>query len=165
MATVRTRTGGLTVDQTWLGDQIKRIANQMAGKSAFEIGLWVEGQAKSLAPVAEGRLAGSIQTVGQSGLKSSPKNAEDTIAAPTRLGEVYVGTALEYAPYVEFGTGIYSPDGRKTPWSYEDANGKWHTTRGMPAQPFLRPALAIAKGEALTIVEDNGKMAFKEYLK
>jgi len=131
----------VNVSQKWLGEQIKRISSQLANKSAFEIGLWVEGQAKSLAPVLTGRLAGSIQVSGQSGQKTSPSEVSDTIEPPTRLGEVYVGTALEYAPYMEFGT-------VKT-----------------QAQPFLRPALAMAKGEALTIVEDNGKMAFKEYLK
>ena len=145
MATVtqRRKEGSLIIDQTWLGEQIKRIANQMAGKSAFEIGLYVESQAKSLAPVDTGRLAGSIHTVAQVGLKTSPvtKFGDKPIEAPTRLGEVYVGTSVDYAPYMEYGT-------VKT-----------------DAQPFLRPALAIAKGEALTIVEDNGKMAFKEYLK
>lgn len=142
MATVRKtrKEGSLIIDQEWLGEKIKTLAIQLASKSAFEIGLWVESQAKSLAPVLTGRLAGSIHTVAQVGLSTEPANSEDQIQAPTRLGEVYVGTALEYAPYMEYGT--------------------VKTT----AQPFLRPALAMAKGEALTIVEDNGKMAFKEYL-
>lgn len=49
---------------------------------------------------------------------------------------------LEYAPYVELGTGIYATKGggRDTPWSYESHDG-WHTTRGMRAQPFLEPAV------------------------
>ena len=53
-----------------------------------------------------------------------------------------VGSAVEYAPYVELGTGIYADmGGRQTPWRYQDKNGNWHTTRGMPARPYLRPAL------------------------
>ena len=53
-----------------------------------------------------------------------------------------VGSAVEYAPYVELGTGIYADmGGRQTPWKYQDKNGNWHTTRGMPARPYLRPAL------------------------
>lgn len=54
-----------------------------------------------------------------------------------------VGSAVEYAPYVELGTGIYAEhgDGRKTPWRYQDQYGNWHTTSGMPARPYLRPAL------------------------
>lgn len=56
---------------------------------------------------------------------------------------IAVGSNVDYAPYVELGTGIYAEDGkgRKTPWKYQDHNGKWHTTRGMEARPFLRPAV------------------------
>ena len=49
---------------------------------------------------------------------------------------------LEYAPYVEVGTGIYSTkgNGRDTPWRYKGKDG-WRITKGQPAQPFLEPAL------------------------
>lgn len=55
-------------------------------------------------------------------------------------GVVY--TNLEYAPYVEVGTGIYSSKGggRDTPWSYKTADG-WVTTRGQKPHPFMEPAL------------------------
>lgn len=58
-----------------------------------------------------------------------------------------VGTPVEYAPYIEFGTGEYAEngDGRKGGWFYEyDGNkgekGKRFTLGSKP-QPFLRPAL------------------------
>lgn len=53
-----------------------------------------------------------------------------------------IGTNVEYAPYVEYGTGIYATKGggRTTPWVYKDAKGNFHTTSGMKAQPFLMPA-------------------------
>lgn len=54
--------------------------------------------------------------------------------------DVYIGTALEYAVYVEMGTGKYAPGGRPTPWVYQDAKGNWHWTQGNPAKPFLVPA-------------------------
>lgn len=56
---------------------------------------------------------------------------------------VVVGSAVDYAPYVELGTGVYAEDGkgRKTPWRYQDKDGKWHTTSGIPARPYLRPAV------------------------
>ena len=56
-------------------------------------------------------------------------------------GIVY--NTLEYAPYVEYGTGLFAEEqGRKdVPWSYQDEKGEWHTTSGMKPQPFLRPAL------------------------
>lgn len=56
---------------------------------------------------------------------------------------IVVGSPVDYAPYVELGTGVYAEDGkgRKTPWRYQDHNGNWHTTSGMPPRPFLRPAV------------------------
>ena len=51
---------------------------------------------------------------------------------------------MEYAPYVELGTGIFAQngDGRQdVPWRYQDAEGNWHTTSGQRPQPFLQPAL------------------------
>lgn len=53
-----------------------------------------------------------------------------------------VYTNVEYAPYVEFGTGIYATKGggRSTPWVYKGSHG-WVTTKGSKAQPFLEPAL------------------------
>lgn len=54
---------------------------------------------------------------------------------------VVVGSAVSYATYVELGTGVYADDGgRQTPWSYKGSDGNWHTTSGMPARPYLRPA-------------------------
>lgn len=48
-----------------------------------------------------------------------------------------------YAPYVEFGTGIYAEEGGRTdvPWHYQDDKGNWCSTSGMKPQPYLRPAL------------------------
>lgn len=48
----------------------------------------------------------------------------------------------EYAPYVEFGTGIYSSkgNGRQTPWVYKGSHG-FVRTKGNKPQPFLEPAV------------------------
>lgn len=56
-------------------------------------------------------------------------------------GVVY--TALEYAPYVEYGTGLFAESNGRTdvPWVYQDDEGNWHSTKGQKPQPFLRPAL------------------------
>ncbi len=52
------------------------------------------------------------------------------------------GTDVEYAIFVEKGTGIFAAkgDGRKTAWFYVDDMGVGHWTRGMKPQPFLTPA-------------------------
>lgn len=134
----RSKNGGVTM--VWNGDEVKRQAEILAQKSAFEIGLFVEGQAKLLAPVDTGRLRGSIQTVSGTGQRTKPKDSNDTIAQPSEVRETFVGTGVDYAPYMEYGTIKTS------------------------AQPFLRPALDIARGRTLTIVQVEAKKAFGEYL-
>ena len=68
---------------------------------------------------------------------------------------VYIGTNLEYAPYVELGTGIYYPGGRQTPWVFKDRNGDWHMTNGQRARPFLKPALANHGDDYRAIIKDE----------
>lgn len=57
-------------------------------------------------------------------------------------GEGVVFSNLEYAPYVEIGTGTHSSKGtgRKDKWRYRGRYG-WVTTDGNEPQPFLEPAL------------------------
>jgi len=127
----------------WNGDEVKIIGHRVVRKTAYETGLVVEGQAKVLTPVKTGRLAGSITTQASDHGNNvrSPATDTDKINAPTDAMEVLVGTAVDYAPYVEYGT------------------------RRSGAQPFLRPALDLAKGNVLTIGRKNGKAEFKDYLK
>lgn len=89
--------------------------------------LRVERDAKKKAPKRTGALKRSIE--------SKVENDGNTIQG-------IVFTPLEYAPYVEYGTGLFAEtQGRQTPWSYQDEKGEWHTTSGQHPQPFLRPAL------------------------
>lgn len=130
----------MSITIEWNGDEVKKRADKLAGKSSFEIGLIVEGQAKLLSPYKTGRLRGSIQTVSGLGQETSPDNSADKISRPTDKYETHVGTAVNYAPYMEFGT--------------------IHTN----AQPYLRPALDMAKGKAPVIVKTTAKNEFGEYL-
>jgi len=132
-----------TVTREWHGEEVKIQGKRVVGKSAYEIGLVVEGQAKELCPVKTGRLKGSITTASYSKqtMPQSPATGSDTIQPPRDDSEVLVGTAVEYGPYMEFGT-VRSD-----------------------AKAFLRPALDLARGEAMTIVERNGRFEFKKYLK
>ena len=54
-----------------------------------------------------------------------------------------VFSPLEYAPYVEYGTGLFAESGgrKDVPWCYQDDEGNWHSTSGMKPHPYLRPAL------------------------
>lgn len=88
----------------------------------------VERSAKTKAPKGNGDLRRSITSkVEGSGLDM--------------VGIVY--TPLEYAPYVEYGTGLFAEEGGRqdVPWSYQDDEGEWHTTSGQHPQPYMRPAL------------------------
>jgi HK97 gp10 family phage protein len=99
----------------------------------------VERSAKIKAPKGNGELRRSI-TSKVEGLE----------------GVVY--TPLEYAPYVEFGTGIHAEGGKgrqDVPWVYCDEKGEFHTTEGQHPQPFLRPALQQNRKKIVKIIKEN----------
>lgn len=70
-----------------------------------------------------------------------------------------VGTIVEYAPYIEFGTGIFAEkgDGRKTPWRYLYQGFKRKKgivrTKGSRPYPFLRPAIDNNKNKIIKIIK------------
>ena len=68
-------------------------------------------------------------------------------------GIVY--TPLLYAPYVEYGTGLFAENGGRTdvPWCYQDVKGEWHYTSGMSPQPYMRPALNENRERILEIIK------------
>ena len=96
------------------------------GKGLERACLIVERSAKSNAPVQTGTLRNSI-------------------SHKVNIGslEGVIGTNLDYAPYVEVGTGIYSTQGggRQGGWFYIDAEGNGHFTMGSHPQPYLKPAV------------------------
>jgi HK97 gp10 family phage protein len=71
------------------------------------------------------------------------------------VGIVY--TPLEYAPYVEYGTGLFAEEGgrKDVPWHYQDDEGEWHTTSGQHPQPFMRPALNENREQIIRILKEG----------
>jgi HK97 gp10 family phage protein len=146
----------ITTKTAWHGSEVKVQGKKVVGKSIYEIGLVVEGQAKLLAPRDTGHLAASITTQAFSKgteLENPTKYATAEknkmwkvdgsfrkINKPSNDLEVLVGTALTYAPYQEFGT------------------------VKMNSQPFLRPALDLSMGKVLTLLWDSAKYYFGDYL-
>lgn len=58
------------------------------------------------------------------------------------IGKVY--SPLEYAPYVEYGTGLFAEEGgrKDVPWAYKDEEtGELIFTSGQKPMPYMRPAL------------------------
>ncbi len=113
----------------------------------------IENDAKRACPVDTGRLRASIASV------------------PDGIGKWLVGTNVEYAPYVELGTGIFGP--RKTrvqkmPPPRILERWAWRKFRqgglgfaiamaiykrgGNPPQPFLRPAFNAHKDDVVRAV-------------
>ena len=70
--------------------------------------------------------------------------------------EGIVYSPLEYAPYQEYGTGLFAENGngRKTGWAYEDEKtGETIFTRGNRPHPFLRPALEENKDKIINMIK------------
>lgn len=70
-------------------------------------------------------------------------------------GVVY--TPLEYAPYVEYGTGLFAESGGRqdVPWNYQDDRGEWHSTSGRKPHPYMRPALDDNREQILRIIKEG----------
>ena len=102
----------------------------------------VERSAKQKAPKGNGELRRSI---------TSKVEREGDGA----VGVVF--TPLEYAPYVEFGTGLFAEEGgrKDVPWCYQDDEGEWHSTSGMRPQPYMRPALNENREQVKRIISEG----------
>lgn len=70
----------------------------------------------------------------------------------------YVGTNMEYAPYIEFGTGKYVSGGRRTSWLFKDSKGNWHRTEGQKPRPYLKPAVTEHTKEYEQVIQNTVKM-------
>jgi HK97 gp10 family phage protein len=97
---------------------------------------------------AQQALGQACALVERSAKQKAPKGEGDLRRSITSKVDGLVGivfTPLEYAPYVEYGTGIHAEggNGRKdVPWAYEDEKtGELIWTSGQEPQPYMRPAL------------------------
>lgn len=89
--------------------------------------------------------------------EKAPKDTGElrrSITSEIRDNQGVVYTTLEYAPYVEYGTGLFAENGGRTdvPWCYQDDKGEWHSTSGMKPQPFMRPALDENRERIIEII-------------
>ena len=98
----------------------------------------VEKSAKELAPKDTGALRRSIT--------SKVEGTEGIIYTP-----------LEYAPYIEYGTGLFAENGGRAdvPWNYKDDKGEWHSTSGIKPQPFMRPALNQNRENIIRLIKEG----------
>lgn len=127
-------------------DGLERKLENLAEADAFEGALkkacaLVERTAKEKAPKDTGALRNSI-------------TSEIRVNGDDLEGVVY--TPLEYAPYVEYGTGLFAENGGRqdVPWNYQDDEGNWHSTSGQHPQPFMQPALDENREQILRILKE-----------
>lgn len=132
MATVEIKgLQGLITKLRALGRDIDTVVDNSLHKSAYGIQKSAVNNIDVAGAVRTGRLRKSITV--------------------EKLGKCRyaVGTNVEYAPYVEFGTGSKGDPSvahtAKIKWVYCDAEGKFHTAYPQPARPFLRPAFEARK--------------------
>lgn len=107
----------------------RRAKQSVARTIVNKAGLMVKGQAVELAPVDTGALSQSIDL-------EPAKESKGTITA-----RVY--TDKEYAPYVEFGTGVRGAASS----AHQPKSGaiSYGDRAGQIAQPFLHPAVELTK--------------------
>ena len=119
--------------------RLDKMSDEAALKKSLETAaLLVERSAREKAPKDTGALRRSI--------RSKVEGLEGIIYTP-----------LEYAPYIEYGTGLFAEgNGRKdVPWNYQDDKGNWHSTSGLKPQPFMRPSLDENREKILEILKEG----------
>lgn len=132
-------------------DEVIAVKDEAIERALEAIGLQAEGYAKMLCPV------GTPESTGIEGYHGGTlRNSITHTTERTSEGDsAIIGSNVEYAPYVEAGTGIYADNGngRKDPWTWVDENGKSHKTSGMKPRHYLKNAIADHLSEYKQIAE------------
>ena len=136
----------ITATATWtprgdLGRFTDVVISPIAVETVQQAGEMIQQAARRLCPVATGALRDSIFVEVQ--------QLEKTARAS-------VGPTMHYSGYVEFGTGIRgasSPGAGQGPYS--------PTWPGMPAQPYMRPALDEQKDNIKDLFRANISTAIR----
>lgn len=103
-------------------------------------------------------LQSACALVERSAKEKAPKGIGDlrrSITSKVEGEKGIVYTPLEYAPYVEYGTGLFAEEGgrKDVPWNYQDEKGEWHSTSGQHPSPYMRPALNENRENILRILQ------------
>jgi len=126
-----------------------------------KLGIVIKGDAVTGCPVNYGELKGSI-TYATNKSGSTPKTAGAGISKPISKWRLHVGSGLEYAEYVEYGTRPHFPplsaiaDWAKAKRIPDDAVfpiARSISKKGTKAQPYLRPALDANRSRAPRILQ------------
>lgn len=127
-------------------DEILAGLEDAVEKSLAMIGIKAEKYAKALCPV------GTPESTGKKGYRGG--TLRNSITFKVDGDTLYVGTNIEYAPYVELGTGPYftPPPSWET---FETSRGTGEGHGYVHARPFLRPAIEDHLSLYGRIIKDN----------
>lgn len=118
--------------------------NDALAAGVSKAAMLVQGSAKNKAPVDSGTLRQSIRA-------DKAKIQGENVTAT-------VSTNLEYAPYVEFGTGSRGQSTNNNTEVEVSYRSDW---RGNKAQPFLWPALRENRNNSIKIIREEVRKAVK----
>lgn len=123
------------------------VTKDELSKAIMRTAFRVESRAKANAPVQYGTLRGSINVQG-------PITSRNNV-------EAKVGTNVKYAPYQEYGTGIYAGNGMIRPkrarvlaWK---KNGKWifaRAVKGVKGKFYFKKAREESKDDMVSFMQE-----------
>lgn len=131
-------------------DEVLKALDEAAPKILEMIGIKAEKYAKALCPV------GTVESTGIKGYRGG--TLRNSITHQVEDKTVLLGTNVEYAPYVELGTG---PNFTPPPeWESFDVPTSKGTGHGyVRPRPYLRPAIEDHLDEYKDIIENELKMS------
>lgn len=122
-----------------ISEKIKKIEHTVT-KALIAAGTEIRNEAKAICPADNGILRKDIN-----------------YDIDTKGEKVLIGNTLQYAIYVNKGTGIHAEDGngRKTPWTYySKSKKKFYTTEGQKPNPYLKKALKKSNKKVISITRN-----------
>lgn len=138
----------IDVNMTSNNAEIQKQLDVAVLKALTEMGIKAEKFAKALCPV------GTVESTGKKGYRGGTLRRSITYEVSKEEGVVRIGTNVEYAPYVELGTGPYFTP----PPEWETFGSKQGSGVGsgyVHPRPFLRPAIADHTSLYQTIIKNN----------
>ena len=127
-------------------DEVLKALDEAAPKILEMIGIKAEKYAKALCPV------GTVESTGKKGYRGG--TLRNSITHQIDDDTVLVGTNVEYAPYVELGTG---PNFTPPPeWeSFDTPKGSGVGHGYVKPRPYLRPAIEEHRAEYEQIIKSE----------
>lgn len=131
-------------------DEVLKALDEAAPKILEMIGIKAEKYAKALCPV------GTVESTGKKGYRGG--TLRNSITHSIDDDTLSVGSNVEYAPYVELGTG---PNFTPPPeWeSFDTPKGSGVGHGYVKPRPYLRPAIEDHLDEYKNIIENELKMS------